>query len=264
MNEPNRKLKGGYDHVLINRHLQDLNPLFYGYERCLPNKSFGPAIRKYTLIHYVVEGEGRVYKQDGEYAVHAGQAFLILPDEIVTYTADAKNPWYYQWVAFDGALSEKFRELPTVIEFPSGVIREMLSMEERDLREYRVAALLFEMYAELFERPNPRNHYVRQVKDYIKALYMQPIRIEAIAEKMNLDRRYLSRIFKQKTGQTVQDYLISVRMEEAQRLLSQGKTVEEAAILCGYEDPFNFSKMFKRKFGVSPLQWKLGKREDKN
>ena len=151
-----------------------------------------------------------------------------------------------------------------MIEFPSGVIREMLSMEERDLREYRVAALLFEMYAELFERPNPRNHYVRQVKDYIKALYMQPIRIEAIAEKMNLDRRYLSRIFKQKTGQTVQDYLISVRMEEAQRLLSQGKTVEESAILCGYEDPFNFSKMFKRKFGVSPLQWKLGKREDKN
>ena len=127
-----------------------------------------------------------------------------------------------------------------------------------------MAALLFEMYAELFEKSKPRNHYVRQVQDYIKALYMQPIRIEAIAEKMNLDRRYLSRIFKQKTGQTVQDYLISVRMEEAQRLLSQGKTVEEAATLCGYEDSFNFSKMFKRKFGVSPLQWKLGKREDKN
>ena len=124
------------------------------------------------------------------------------------------------------------------------------------MREYLVASLLFRMYAELFEGKKAHNHYVRRVKDHIRALYMQPLRVEEIARKMNLDRRYLSRLFKEKTGQTIQDYLISVRMEEAQERLREGFSVEETSRLCGYEDPTNFSKMFKRRFGVSPARWR--------
>ena len=83
--------------------------------------------------------------------------------------------------------------------------------------------------------------------------------IAPIAERLNLDRRYLSRIFKQQTGQTVQEYLISTRIEEATRLLKQGMSVEESAHLCGYEDVFNFSKAFKKRMGVNPLQIKMKK-----
>ena len=241
---------------LLNRHFHDLNPLLIGFEHCLPEKSFGPAVRKYTLIHYAVRGEGKVMKNGETYPVRAGEAFLIFPGEIVTYQADTENPWYYQWVGFDGALSERFRELPTVVRFPSGIIQEMLDCVGKDLPEYRIASLLFRLYAEMFEGKKVRHHYVRQVQDHIRALYMHPLRVEEIAEKMNLERRYLSRIFKQKTGQTVQEYLISVRMEEAQKYLKQGFSVEATARLCGYEDPFNFSKIFKRRFGVSPLHWK--------
>lgn len=256
-----QKARDGHDVTLLNRHFTDLNPLLYGYERCRSGHSFGPKVRKYTLIHYVIEGKGTVYKSSGEYTVRAGEAFLILPGEIVTYTADLQDPWHYQWVGFDGALSKKFAELPTVISFPAGLMREICAAGKQTMREYRIASLLFQMYAELFEEKEPRNYYVRQVKDHIRTLYMQPLRVETIAEQMNLDRRYLSRLFKQKTGQTIQDYLISVRMEEAKRLLENGSSVEQAALLCGYEDPFNFSKMFKRRFGVSPLYWKNGKQE---
>ena len=42
--------------ILLNRQFQDLNPLFFGYEICKKGYKYGPAIRKYTLIHYVVEG----------------------------------------------------------------------------------------------------------------------------------------------------------------------------------------------------------------
>ncbi len=257
MDTSKRVLKPGEKHYpLLNRHFQDLNPIVIGFEHCLPGKSFGPTVRKYTLIHYVVRGEGRVMKNGETLSVHAGEAFLIFPGEIVTYQADDEKPWYYQWVGFDGELSKRFRELPTVVRFPSGIIQEMLDCEGKDLIEYRVAALLFRLYAEMFEGKKNRHHYVRQVQDHIRALYMQPLHVEEIAEKMNLDRRYLSRLFKQKTGQTVQEYLISVRMEEAQKYLKQGFSVEAVAQLCGYEDPFNFSKMFKRRFGVSPLNWK--------
>ena len=245
-----------HDNVLLNRNFQDLNPLFVGYEHCRPGKAFGPTVRKYTLIHYVVQGEGSVIKNGESFAVHAGEAFLIHPNEIVTYIADEENPWYYQWIAFDGRLSQKFLELPTVLHFPAGLLQEMLEALEKDLSEFRITSLLFKMYTELFEGKKVRNHYVRQVQDHIRALYMQPLHVEEIAEQMNLDRRYLSRLFKAKTGQTIQEYLIAVRMEEAKRTLEQGFSVEESALLCGYSDASNFSKMFKRRFGVSPLQWK--------
>ena len=66
------------DILLTNRHFQELNPLIAGEEFCEPNHSFGPAVRKYTLIHYVVSGKGTLYSRGGTHTVSAGQAFLIL------------------------------------------------------------------------------------------------------------------------------------------------------------------------------------------
>ena len=245
------------DIYYVNRHLQDLNPLFNGEERCYPGHSFGPAVRKYTLIHYIISGTGTIKKAEGEYRAGAGDAFLILPEEIVTYTSDVETPWHYTWIAFDGALSARFSELPAVLHnFPGSLLRELLEAPDRGMREYHAAAVLMRLYAELFAEEKPRNHYVRRVQDYIRAQYMNPLRVETIAEQMNLDRRYLSRLFKQKTGNSIQEFLIAVRMEEAQRLLLVGHPVETVAQLCGYEDPCNFSKMFKRRYGVSPQFWR--------
>ncbi|MBQ8432261.1 MAG: AraC family transcriptional regulator [Clostridia bacterium] len=241
--------------VLINHGFRDLNPLFVGSERCRPGKSFGPAVRKYTLIHCVLEGRGRIRKAEGIYEVQAGQAFLILPGEVTTYEADGEDPWVYQWVGFDGALAESFQTLPTVVSLPSTFTQEMLNTEGSELREFRIAALLFQIYATLFGNAEIKHDYVRRVRDHIQALYMQDLRVEEIARSLNLNRRYLSRFFKEKTGQTIQEYLITVRMEEAKRLLLQGKNVSETATLCGYQDPLNFSKMFKRRFSVSPIAW---------
>ena len=85
---------------------------------------------------------------------------------------------------------------------------------------------------------------------------MQEISVDKISKLLGLDRRYLVRLFKEKTGQTIQDYIISVRMDEACRQLSLGRSIGEAANLCGYHDACNFSKMFKKHYGVSPMNWK--------
>ncbi len=247
-----------HENVLMNRHLSDLNPLLVGFENCLPGKRYGPTIRQYTLIHYVVKGEGYLIKGDVTHRVKAGDAFLIHAGERVTYGTGVENTWSYQWVCFDGALSERFRELPDVIPFPSGLIQEMLDTLNKELPEYRIASLLFRMYAELFEgKASGHHHYVRKVQDYIHALYMKPVTVEEIARHVNLNRRYLSRIFKEKTGMTTQDYLIFVRIETAKKHLRNGFSVEETAGLCGYEDPSNFSKIFKKKTGKSPYHWKM-------
>lgn len=241
---------------LVNRNFHDLNPVQIGFEHCRPKKSFGPHVRKHTLIHYVVSGTGKLFKNGEVYTVRAGEAFLILPDEVTTYEADDEDPWYYQWIGFDGALAEEFRSMPAVFPFPAEIIQKMIDSVGTDLLEYRIAALLFQLYAELFEKKTTGNQYIRQIKRLIHSSYMEPLRVEKIAEDLNLNRRYLSRVFKQATGKSIQEYLIAVRMEEARHRLEEGHSVTECAHLCGYEDVSNFSKIFKHFFGMSPQYWK--------
>ena len=243
--------------ILNNRHFNDLNPIDIGWENCKPGYCYGPAIRRYTLLHYVEDGCGTLYKGGKSYPVQKGQIFIILPDEVTKYVADEEHPWVYRWIAFDGVLSKKFCELSPVVSLPEDLFPRVPNVKEyHGIVEYALAGQLYAMMSELFACGKHRNHYVRQVKDYIKSSYMRELRVEQIAESLSLDRRYLSRLFKEKTGQSVQEYLISVRIEEARKLLSEGYGVGETAMLCGYNDACNFSKMFKRICGVSPAKWK--------
>lgn len=246
------------DKLLTNRHFSDLNPLFFGREECENGHAFGPAIRKYTLIHYVERGHGTLYKGGREYMVTAGQIFIILPDEITFYKADDDDPWVYRWIAFDGALSELFAKIEPVMSVSDKHFPRVTEKDRREpMIEYTLAAQLFTLVTKVTSLESERtSDYVRRVKDYIKSSYMRAIRVEDIADSLNLDRRYLSRLFKSETGRTMQDYITSVRIKEAKRLLDEGYGVCETAGFCGYADYCNFSKIFKRECGISPANWK--------
>lgn len=245
---------GTKDLLLTDRKLKDLNPLIAGEEICAPGHSFGPAVRKYTLIHYVIRGKGTLYARGGTYSVLAGQAFVILPGETTTYVADTQEPWYYRWIGFDGDLSHHFSQLPPVLTIPEMFFTRMLHFSSQTSAiEYLLASELFSLYAYLFRNTHDGPPYVRKVENYIRANYMHPIRVERIAGELGLNRRYLSRRFKEETGRSIQEYLIHVRLQEAEQLLLHGCSVKEAAILVGYEDISNFSRMFKKYTGKTPL-----------
>lgn len=238
---------------LTNRHLRDLNPLTAGTHDCDPGYGVRSAIRPYVLIHFVFRGTGTLYARDSAYPVQPGQAFLIRQGEPASYAADTADPWYYCWVGFDGALSEAFHQLPAVFSPPEELFRKMsLVASDRSVMEYRLAAELLRLYAFLFSSTSRGNPYVRQVENYIRQSHMQSIRIEHIAKQLNLDRRYLGRLFKAETGISMQQYLLKVRMEAADQYLFQGYSVRESAKLCGYEDVSNFTKLYKKHFGYSP------------
>ena len=245
------------DLFLTNRHLQDLNPLIAGEEICKPSHRFGPSVRKYTLIHYVIKGRGVFYARGNRYPVEAGQAFLILPEEVTTYEADASDPWHYQWIGFDGTLSAHFAQLPPVFPLKDDIFRKAFRpVSDPATLEFHLASVLFLLYASLFSAKANTNQHVQRVESYIQASYMRTVRVEDIARQLNLDRRYLSRLFKEKTGQSIQNYLIQTRMDAAIQHLEAGYNVNDTAMLCGYEDISNFSKMFKKRFGISPAKMK--------
>jgi len=172
---------------------------------------------------------------------------------VTTYTADLSDPWHYIWIGFNGQLAGKFAELGRVFEAPGDIFAQLITdTRSTGLPEYTLSAGLFQLYARLFGQKQSSNDHVKRVKNYIRTCYMQPIRVEDIANQLNLDRRYLSRLFKSHTGQTVQEYLLHTRLEAALQHLKEGCSVAQAAALCGYEDVSNFSRMFKRRYGVSP------------
>lgn len=245
-------------YLLTDRQLSDLNPMRAGEQVNVGPEHVGPTVRHQTVIFYILKGKG-VYSVRGEtYPVEAGQAFLVLPEEIFSYTADAEDPWHQRWIVFNGKLSESFRQLPPVFPLNPKYLRNIFSyLGDTATREYKIASQLLLLYAELFSKTPPSNNYVKQVENHIHAAYMEKITVEQIAQELNLDRRYLSWLFKKETGQTIQQYLINVRLEAACLSLREGRSVQEAALLCGYEDVSNFSKMFKRHYGQSPAHWKI-------
>ena len=77
-----------------------------GCSKTEPLHSFGPAQKPHYLIHFIMSGKGRFTLGEQEYELEAGYGFLIPPEELAFYQADAKDPWTYVWVGFNGSLAE--------------------------------------------------------------------------------------------------------------------------------------------------------------
>ena len=86
--------------ILKDESFSDLNPIQFGYENCNKSHFFGPAVRTYWLIHFVVSGFGTFKIKDKEYKIKPGEMFVIPPYIETYYEADSVNPWKYIWIGF--------------------------------------------------------------------------------------------------------------------------------------------------------------------
>ncbi len=242
---------------LSDRQFKDLNPISLGYEECKPLKGCTDYPRDCVSLHYVYSGHGTLRVEDKAYNVGAGEAFIINEGERAAYFADGKDPWVYSWICFEGERCDAFRRLPSVFPHSPEIFREMLSVENTaNNREAILASLLFMLYSEIQTDDRMTTEYIRKIMNIIGQNYMYDLRVERIAEELNLNRQYISALFKRETGKSILEYLIYVRMKEARRHLSDGRSVTETAGLVGYTESSNFSKMFKKHVGVSPIKYR--------
>lgn len=85
----------------------DLAVYQYGHHKCPKSHFYGPSKREYYLFHFVVKGKG-IYKCGGkEFSIEKGMGFLIKPGEETFYQADRNDPWEYYFVAFHGIIAQK-------------------------------------------------------------------------------------------------------------------------------------------------------------
>lgn len=96
----------------------------------------------------------------------------------------------------------------------------------------------------------------KKILFFIASHYKERLTLKQIADGAGLSESYMCRIFKKHTGFTVLDYRNEIRCERAAVLISNGVPVNEAGFLAGFEDYNYFSRMFRRKRGLSPANYK--------
>ena len=96
-----------------------------------------------------------------------------------------------------------------------------------------------------------------KAKGYIWNNYNQDLSLKKLAEVVGINSYYLSHLFRKEMGVSFLDYLTSVRISAAKSLLKQTKmTVLEVCLEVGYQDPSHFAKIFKKKEGVHPSEYR--------
>jgi AraC-like DNA-binding protein len=98
---------------------------------------------------------------------------------------------------------------------------------------------------------------VNTVLEFINDNYMYNLSLDIISQNMYLSPAYLSKIFKESTGESPINYLIKLRLSKAKKLLDDGEqSIRKVSLDVGYPDVYHFSKLFKKYYGCPPSRLK--------
>lgn len=157
-----------------------------------------------------------------------------------------------QWLLLSNPLPENSRVFS----------RHAAMLECKDA--HSLQALLLELLTALIHEATAKlarsdNKDVNAALLHIQYHYTEKLTLEGIAASVNLDKSYLCRLFKKKTGKSLFQYINELRMTIAAELILNGSGyLREVAAAVGIEDPFYFTRLFKKFHGVSPSEYKAG------
>lgn len=98
---------------------------------------------------------------------------------------------------------------------------------------------------------------VAKAKEYIDRNFNKKISLNDISERFYINPYYFSQLFKRKTGETYLDYITGLRVKRAARLLEETDlNIYEICEMVGYSDTNHFNKIFERRMGLKPSEYK--------
>lgn len=131
---------------------------------------------------------------------------------------------------------------------------ELKTIEEAQLREWA-----YQVFIEITGKAKPQssidysNKIVQISKEYLESHYTEDISLEDLAEQVNMSPQYFSKLIKKTTGFNFIDWLSMLRVKKAKELLTNTSlTVKEVCFMVGYKDPNYFSRIFKKRIGITP------------
>lgn len=255
-----------------NSRTPDLRPINRGEEMCKPGHFWGAGMRLNCIMHYVIGGKGEYQYNGVKYKVGKGQAFFIFADTVVKYVADEYDPWHYVWVEFKGDDAmyylEKAGVTPSnpVISVRAGdeLVRLLRAMPNfMGLSENETltsTALLFNVFSLLIEKDETKkseNYYFDAAVKFVRRNISRPVSVEEVSAEVGISRKYLYVVFEKACKMSPKEFIIDYKMKKACEFLKNNDlTISNISYSVGYPDPLLFSKIFKSRFGVSPLDYR--------
>ncbi len=252
------------------RGFTDFNVIQFGFRKCEPGFAPLPFTRKTYLIHYVYEGSGYLETDDGIFPVQKGQAFMIFPNQLTTYTASMEDPFTYRWVEFYGDKSEELMAKAGLSPKKPIFIDNSVMKTGHKLKNIVDGGLTgpFELLSKFCslaqslckpsEDSDPHNfRYVEKAINYILYRSNAKLTVNEVAAYLNVSRPFLSTLFSKTMGVSMKRYILDLSMESAVTMLKNKRlSISDIADFVGYNSTEEFSKAFKRYFNVSPSAYR--------
>lgn len=98
---------------------------------------------------------------------------------------------------------------------------------------------------------------ISRAKKYIRENYSKSITLEDVSREVHVSPQYLSKLFKEETGENFIDYLTAVRIRISKNMMEDEKrSIKDICFSVGYSDPNYFSRIFKKIVGYTPTEYK--------
>jgi AraC-like DNA-binding protein len=232
-------------------------------------------------VHFISRGRGifESARDGGSHPVEAGSAFLVFPRVWHRYAPLERTGWLEYWIGFRGDYAELLlrkrffspaRPVVTLPEtsgllrlfteavacvrhHPPGAPRLLGSLAARVLAEMEAGASAGA--AEPAE--NRAGRIIGEAKAMLGQHLGQDFELESLARKLNVGYHWLRSAFKRETGQSLHQYRLQLRINHAKYLLQRSDaTIGQIAVRTGFENPYYFSQIFKRKTASTPSGWR--------
>lgn len=247
-----------------------------GYQKCRETYYIRRTNFRPFGLEFVLRGKGHLVTQHKTYSLTQGMVFCYGGNEPHTYYADPSDPMEKIHIVFVGIGS------PEILTSALGQITiatnlstpdEVSDIFENILKE---AEALRKNYQEIC------NHYLHLLLLKVGALKISSMRgaqasagtfqasktymdthfldigtAQDVAKQHNISLSYLCRIFKRYAGRSPHAYLLQLKMNRAAHLLvTTARSIKEIAYELQFKDPYNFSRGFKKHFGLSPQHYR--------
>lgn len=231
----------------------------------------------YQLL-YVAGGKAHFYFHGKEEIVTAGNMVLYRPKEEQRYYYYGVDRTEVYWVHFTGNnvknILRKYGIPDSAHVIHTGTSLDYKKIYLRMIQELKLTRPHYEevlvRYLELLltmisrlqdQKPKSKNMFLTDEMNlavsHFHSYYNRQINIEEYAKKHGMSVSWFIRNFKEYTGSTPTQYLLSLRISNAQSLLeSTSYQVAEIADIVGYSNPLYFSRLFKKQCGVTPTEFR--------
>lgn len=218
------------------------------------------------MLFSILDGEMYYIYEGQEFCAGAGQMVLLDCHRPNCYWA--VEPIRKQWVHFNGPLAAAYHELiysqfgPCLsgrTKAASAMYSLLNALERGATDDHQMSLLLMTIFSDLAttEKDQKLNTIIQPAITYIAGHYNEEISVETLASLCNVSTVYLTRLFRQELQRAPHEYLQQVRLNNACRLLTETRLpVETIAEECGFSGSTHFIRMFRKRYGHTPLQFR--------